>query len=76
MRRLDAKEEAEMKFKCPYCGTIKEISAFRVLPKVLLHQELRVWCDRCFYSTHWRLRLWRRSYVKKEVKHARLGRKR
>ena len=76
MRRLDTKEEAVMRFKCPYCGTVKEISAFRILLKVLLHQELRVWCDRCFYSTHWHLKLWRKNNKKKEVKQARPEKKR
>ena len=75
MRRLDTKEETVMRFKCPYCGKVKEVSAFRILLKWLLHHELRVWCDRCFYSTHWHLKLWRRNYIRKEVKQARLEKK-
>ena len=75
MHRLDIKEEPVMRFKCPYCGKTKEMSAFRILFKVLLHQELRVWCDRCFCSTHWHLKLWRGDYIRKEVKKARLHKK-
>ena len=57
-----------MRFKCPYCGKVKEISAFKILLKWILHHELRVWCDKCFYSTHWHLKLWRRNYIRKEGK--------
>ena len=75
MQGLDCKEEKDMRFKCPYCGEVEEVSAFRIMLKWILHQELRIWCDRCFYSTHWHLKLWRRNYIKKEVKQARLGKK-
>ena len=72
---MDTKEEQMMKFKCPYCGTIKEMSAFKVLFELMLHHNLRVWCDRCFCSTHWHLKLWRGDYIRKEVKLARLEKK-
>ena len=75
MCRLETKEENVMKFKCPYCGKVKEVSAFKILFKWILHHELRVWCDKCFYSTHWHLKLWRRNYIRKEVKPARLEKK-
>lgn len=64
-----------MKFKCPYCGKVKDMGAFGILHRWLFQRELRIWCDRCFYSTHWHLKLWRRTYVKKEARQARLEKK-
>ena len=75
MQGLDFKEEEAMRFKCPYCGEVKKVSAFRIILKWLLHKELRIWCNRCFYSTHWHLKLWRRNYVRKEAKQVRLNKK-
>ena len=30
MRRMDTKEENVMRFKCPYCGKVKEVKQARL----------------------------------------------